>query len=209
MKCAFLPTLLGLIVTASASVGAAPGEKAPKVISRGQNVELSSHLTKELATLFVCYKPKSTLEAEFVQELVRSAGPRVEVRLIHLDTGKEPVTQQYEILRTPTAIVMDRRGRITGRSSEAQEIRSLMARAAGVMRIDWAEPGTPLGDAADAASGNKGLKPGIMRTMSLQPDWLKDFFTMTRKAHFSDTALTRRHKEMIATYVSGLNKCKF
>jgi hypothetical protein len=187
----------------------ATAQEGPKVVSRGQSVEIALLGVKEKATLFIYYKPSSTLEADFVKQLVKGAGQKLVVRLIELETGLEPIAQQYEIKRTPTAMVMDRRGRITGRSSDAAEIQGFMQKAAGVMRIDWAEAGTPLGDAADAASGGKGLKPGIMRTMSLQPDWLKDFFSMTRKAHFSDTALTRRSKEMIATYVSGLNKCKF
>ena len=184
-------------------------QEGPKVISKGQPVEISGFTAKEKPTIFVFHKPSSTLEADFVRQLTKSASSRVGVRLIELQTGMEPIAKKYEISKTPTAIVMDRRGRITGRSSDATEIQGFIGKAAGVMRIDWAEPGTPVGDAADAASGSKGLKPGIMRTMSLQPEWLKDFFSMTRKSHFSDTALTRMSKEMIATYVSGLNKCKF
>jgi len=187
----------------------ASAETSVSVVSRGKRIEISALRVSEQVTLFVYYKPASTLEADFIAKLKKGAGPKVAIQLIELATGLEPVAKQYEIVRTPTAIVMDRRGRIAGRSSDADAIRGFMSAAATVMRIDWAEAGTPLGDAADAASGGKGLKPGIMRTMSLQPDWLADFYSMTRKSHFSDTALTRRYKEMIATYVSGLNKCKF
>lgn len=131
------------------------------------------------------------------------------VRLVQLTTGNEPVAKQYEILKTPTAIVVDRRGRVTGRASAPAEIRALAQKAGRVYRLDWAEEGTELFKAANAATGNKGLRAGIMRTLSLQPEWLKNFYTLTRMSHFEDSALKRREKEMIATYVSGLNKCKF
>jgi hypothetical protein len=32
---------------------------------------------------------------------------------------------------------------------------------------------------------------------------------LSRQAHFSDGYLDRRTKEMIATYVSAINKCKY
>jgi len=48
-----------------------------------------------------------------------------------------------------------------------------------------------------------------MRTMSLRPEWLKQINELHRMEHQPDTALDRRTKEMIATYVSALNKCKF
>ncbi len=193
----------------AAAIVTASAQSDIRTISTGKSVEISKNLGFEVPTVFVFYKPASTLEADFVAQLQKGAPPKAAVRLIQLTTGQEPIAGQYEILKTPTAIVMDRRGRITGRSSDAAEIGGYLQAAVRVMRIDWAEEGTALYDAADLAAGGKGLRPGIMRTMSLQPAWLKDFFSMTRKAHFTDSALTRKTKEMIATYVSGLNKCKF
>lgn len=195
---------------ALAVTGSRAGAQAPAaVVSAGKAVELSRLAAPEQATIFAFYKTASALETDFVAQLKKDAGPKVAIRLVELTSGAEPVAKQYEILRTPTAIVMDRRGRITGRSSNPEEIRGFARKAAGVMRIDWAEEGTDLFIAAEEATGGKELKPGIMRTMSLQPEWLKHFYTMTRMSHFHDTNLTRRNKEMIATYVSGLNKCKF
>ena len=45
--------------------------------------------------------------------------------------------------------------------------------------------------------------------MSLQPAWMESIDKLSSIAHFSDTALPRRTKEMIATYVSGINRCKY
>jgi hypothetical protein len=196
--------LLALVLGSGATA-----QTAPTVLSTGKQVALEKNLVAERPTLFLFYRPASSLEAGFAEQMQREAGEKVGVRLIRLQTGKEPVAQQYEVLSTPTAMVFDRRGRLVKRSSEADEIKAALKKAAGVMRIDWAEEGTALFEAASLAAGNKPLKPGIMRTMSLQPEYLKHFYTMTRKAHFEDGYLTRRTKEMIATYVSGINHCKF
>lgn len=50
--------------------------------------------------------------------------------------------------------------------------------------------------------------PEILRTMSLRPDFLQainDASTL----HFTDGALTRAEHEMIASYVSALNRCRY
>ena len=46
--------------------------------------------------------------------------------------------------------------------------------------------------------------------MSLQPEWMDAIDRLSRISIFADnTALPRRLKEMIATYVSGINRCKY
>jgi hypothetical protein len=50
--------------------------------------------------------------------------------------------------------------------------------------------------------------PDILRTMSLRPDFL-DSINEASKLHFSDGALTRAQHEMIASYVSALNRCRY
>ncbi len=58
------------------------------------------------------------------------------------------------------------------------------------------------------AANPRGVVPDILRTMSLRPD----FMTAIRAAarlHFSDGALTRAQHEMIASYVSVLNRCHY
>jgi hypothetical protein len=196
--------LFALVLCSGASA-----QNAPTVISTGKVVTLEKFLIAERPTLFLFYRAESSLEAQFAAQMQKDAGENVGVRLIRLQTGKEPIARQYEIMKTPTAMVFDRRARLVTRSSEAEEIKKALHRAAAVMRIDWAEEGTALFAEASQAAGGKPLKPGIMRTMSLKPEYLKHFYTMTRKAHFEDGYLTRRTKEMIATFVSGINHCKF
>ena len=53
-----------------------------------------------------------------------------------------------------------------------------------------------------------GVVPEILRTMSLRPDFLKAIDEASR-LHFTDGALTRAQHEMIASYVSALNKCRY
>jgi hypothetical protein len=50
---------------------------------------------------------------------------------------------------------------------------------------------------------------GILKCFSPRPDFLKDVIQFSDHIHFSDGHLTRRTKEMIATYVSGLNRCPY
>ena len=50
--------------------------------------------------------------------------------------------------------------------------------------------------------------PEILRTMSLRPDFLAAIDQASR-LHFTDGALTRAQHEMIASYVSALNKCRY
>lgn len=53
-----------------------------------------------------------------------------------------------------------------------------------------------------------GVVPAILKTMSLRPDFLSAINDASR-LHFSDGALTRAQHEMIASYVSALNKCRY
>jgi hypothetical protein len=50
--------------------------------------------------------------------------------------------------------------------------------------------------------------PEILRTMSLRPDFLAAVDQASR-LHFTDGALTRAQHEMIASYVSALNRCRY
>jgi hypothetical protein len=53
-----------------------------------------------------------------------------------------------------------------------------------------------------------GVVPEILRTMSLRPDFLAAIDEASRM-HFTDGALSRAEHEMIASYVSALNKCRY
>ncbi|HET7421263.1 MAG TPA: hypothetical protein VFL27_12875 [Candidatus Dormibacteraeota bacterium] len=50
--------------------------------------------------------------------------------------------------------------------------------------------------------------PEILRTMSLRPEFL-DAVNDASRLHFTDGALTRAQHEMIASYVSALNHCRY
>src|SRR5437016_12368238 len=53
-----------------------------------------------------------------------------------------------------------------------------------------------------------GVVAEILKTMSLRPDFLAAIQAASRM-HFTDGALTRAQHEMIASYVSALNKCRY
>lgn len=180
-----------------------------EVVSSGNKVKLADLLMPEHPSVFLFFKPNSTLERSFVNKIQQDVHGTVGFFGVQLKTGNEPIAKQYSIQETPTAIIYDRRGHIVGRSSDADEIATLVHQAARVMRIDWAEEGDPRLEAAREMMGGQKQIPGILRTMTLQPEYLQGFMMLSMKAQFSDGFLDRRTKEMIATHVSALNKCKY
>jgi len=82
-------------------------------------------------------------------------------------------------------------------------------------RIRWVEESGATGDVAAAYAewlarnpGRPGV-PGILKCFSLRPDFFRDVDGLSQRVHFADGHLTRRLKEMIATYVSALNQCPY
>ena len=82
-------------------------------------------------------------------------------------------------------------------------------------RIRWIEESDATGEVAEvyqewfAANPGRASFPGILKCFSLRPDFLRDVIAFSNRVHFSDGHLTRRVKEMIATYVSALNRCPY
>jgi len=59
-----------------------------------------------------------------------------------------------------------------------------------------------------ARSGRKQM-PGIIKCFGARPDFLRQVVEFPNPVHFSEGHLSRRHKEMIASYVSYLNRCPY
>ena len=51
--------------------------------------------------------------------------------------------------------------------------------------------------------------PDILKCFSHRPDFLRHVAEFSYSLHFSDGHLTHHTKEMIATFVSGLNRCPY
>jgi hypothetical protein len=80
-------------------------------------------------------------------------------------------------------------------------------------RIAWIEDDDASGPLAELYArlrdtSASGAVPDILRTMSLRPDFMAAI-DQASALHFSDRALTRAQHEMIASYVSALNKCHY
>ena len=69
----------------------------------------------------------------------------------------------------------------------------------------------PLRQQYDEATADSVLKrvPPIIQTMSLRPDFMKAIREAVNAVHFRDGALTRAQHEMVASYVSALNRCRY
>jgi hypothetical protein len=84
-------------------------------------------------------------------------------------------------------------------------------------RIGWIEESRAQGRLAELFEVSRsrsisGIRrervPDILMTMSHRPDFLGAIMDASR-LHFSDGALTRAQHEMIASYVSALNRCHY
>jgi len=59
------------------------------------------------------------------------------------------------------------------------------------------------------ASSGRTKIPGILKSLSARPDFLKEAVDFSNTIQFSDGHLSRLHKEMIGSYVSFLNHCAY
>jgi len=80
-------------------------------------------------------------------------------------------------------------------------------------RIPWVEEHEATGKLAEIYDRARQEFPGemvpdIVKTMSLRPDFLRGIMRAAH-LHFSDGALSRAQHEMIASYVSALNRCHY
>jgi hypothetical protein len=82
-------------------------------------------------------------------------------------------------------------------------------------RIKWVEERDATGEAAAAYEAWMAANPGrpaipdILKCLSVRPNLFRSVVDISYSLHFADGHLTRRLKEMIATYVSGLNRCPY
>lgn len=80
-------------------------------------------------------------------------------------------------------------------------------------RIHWIDEDGATGELAALYDRSRevfpgGMVPDILKTMSLRPDFLAGI-SKASMLHFTDGALTRAQHEMIASYVSALNRCHY
>ena len=183
-------------------------------LSTGADVVLANHLVPEQPTVFFFYKPSSLLEQQFYEGVQKQLeGKPVALKVIHLKTGDEPIAKKNEITATPMALIFDRRGRQTGKAANPDELMKFIRAASDVARIDWvmdtADPHFDTLKKLGMPFKTPQQIPGIMRTMSVKPEAMVMVQQLAGMMHFSDGALTRRQKELVATYVSALNRCKY
>jgi alkylhydroperoxidase family enzyme len=81
-------------------------------------------------------------------------------------------------------------------------------------RIEWVEEAEATGEIAEVYSeylqaSGRDFVPHILKCFSLRPDFLRQVMQFSQTVHFTDGHLPRRTKEMIATFVSGLNRCPY
>jgi hypothetical protein len=201
-----------LAVIASKPETAKPAVRNNTVVSTGQAIDLRKALIPEATTVLLFLQDSSSMEQEFLKQL-EAAVPEDKksgIRVVQLKRTDSPVADQFGVVKTPTAIVFDRWGKVLNRSTDVDQIKAAVHKGGLMGRIKWIDednPDAPAFYGRPAAMIKTGI-PGIVKTMSLRKD-VFDMFMQMSNIHFSDGYLKRREHEMIAAYVSGLNKCKF
>jgi uncharacterized peroxidase-related enzyme len=166
----------------------------------------------EQATIFVFFRPDSSMEKAFFTDLQKtSEGRPVTLRAVEIKSTDDALAKKFDVTQTPMALVYDRRGHQTGKATTTEEIVKFAMQASDVGRIDWAMPSSAQAEEIQKRMGLTDVRrlPGIMRAMSYRPEAMGGMINMANLMHFKDGELKVRTKELIATYVSSLNQCKF
>ena len=82
------------------------------------------------------------------------------------------------------------------------------------LKIKLIQDADATGDTAVAynewrAQSGRTQMPGILKCFGHRPDFLRHVMVFSNTVHFAEGHLSRRHKEMIASYVSYLNRCPY
>lgn len=181
-------------------------------ISTGPSVDLAAFAEDGVPNVFVFYNATSSADRALVESIMarRRGSNQVGVHLIRLSDLNAPIAKRYNVAETPLVIVRDRFGKEQARTSKIDEVLPAVIAALKVARLKWVDEADPrAAEVYKNLGGGSQRVPGILKTMSLQPEWMDLIDKLSNVAHFSDTALPRRIKEMIATYVSGINRCKY
>jgi hypothetical protein len=183
----------------------------PMVLSEGPEVVLVDRLVAEVTTVVLFYRPANADDVDLADTLRKRIDQdrRVRLRLVKVTGPDAPVARQYEVAELPRAFVYDRNKNLLGKAANFTEVGALVQQGLKLARLKWvdeADPNAP--EVYRKFGGGMRPVPGIMKTMSLRPEIMEAINDLSRY-HFSDGFLDRRTHEMIASYVSAINKCKF
>lgn len=209
-------------VPLAASARPAPAVAAPQPpdpfvdalhISRGEAVDLDVAAVPNQPNVYIFYSATSSADRALVDNLVarRRNSDQVALHLIRLPSLDSPAAKQHKVVETPLVLVRDRFGHELARTSSVDEIFPAVVKALKTARIAWVDERDPTAPEVykNLGGGRVGVA-SIIKTMSLQPEWMDSIDRLSRISIFADnTALPRRLKEMVATYVSGINRCKY
>jgi hypothetical protein len=184
---------------------------AAEVISEGKEAVLVDHLRAESVTVVLFYLTTEPEQAELADALRKRSAleSRIAFKTVKLTSADAPIAKQYEAQELPTAFIYDRNKNLIGRARTFTQVGEHVMQGLKVARIKWGDDSHP--NAAEIYrrfGGGQRRVPEIMKTMSLRPEIMEAINDLSR-FHFSDGFINRRTKEMIASYVSALNKCKY
>jgi hypothetical protein len=183
-----------------------------RTVSTGAAFRMDGALEAGRPTIFLFYQASSSADKAVVEDLkqkVATLPGRVGLRLVRLDSVKAPAAEQYGVSETPTLMLLDRFGKLRKRTSSIQDLSPAVGQAVKMARIKWVDEDSPEAVKTYGRTPAGFRAPEIMKTMSLRPELMHGIRQIAGIGHFSDGFLNRKTKEVIATYVSTLNRCKY
>ena len=203
---------IGLTACALALPGALQAQSKAPVVSTGARFDIKKVLKEEGTTVVLFLQDTSVIEQQFLADLQKQlpVSDKIVLNVVRLKDLSAPAARQYLVKATPTALVYDRFGRELARTSQPDEIRAAVRKGSLMGRLKWIDEDDPKAPELFGAPPEvlKHGLPGIVKTLTLRTDTYQMFQIMS-KMHFSDGFLKRREHEIVAAYVSSLNKCKF
>ncbi len=204
------PSFPLLLACALAGVGPLPARGGePPVISRGEPFDVRKNLVPESPTVFLFRAPGDAAGEKLLSRLLEKAGKdgKTAVRIVEAAGPDTAAAKSLGIATLPEALVYNRHGALVGRGGTWEAVEPHLAKALKTPRIKWIDTDDP---EAEKAYGGKGaMVADIGKTMSLRPELLKGIMRVANQAHFSKGFLDVRTKEIIASYVSALNECRY
>ncbi len=203
------PLLIAVLICAIAWIVLLPARAAePQVVSRGEAFDVKRSLVPECPTVFLFRKSGEPVGEEILKRLIEKgeADGKTAVRVVETEGVDAPAARAAGVAQLPEAQVYDRRGTLVGKGGSWEAVEPHLAKALKTPRIKWIDTDDP---EAAKVYGNPAMVADIGKTMSLRPELLKGIMRVANQAHFSDGFLDVKTKEIIASYVSALNECRY
>src|SRR5947207_12592944 len=130
---------LALISILSSRPDSAKPAVRADVVSTGQAIALKKALISEGTTVLLFLQDSSSMEQEYLKQLETAVPDEKKsgIRVVQLKRLDAPAAEQFGVVKTPTAIVFDRFGKVLNRTTDVEQIHAAVHKGSLMGRIKW------------------------------------------------------------------------